>query len=163
MRTWHGIKPAAINLGDVAGVVHANADDPHLHGRHADPVVGQHVVEEIHLDQQRCAADEFDHPGDRPRQPVQAASSADGEEQPQHDGDQEADQGNAHGVERSAQQIGEDLPGVCPVEQGHDRPPRIRPRASRRSMLRMPRLIACARMKYITSARLKISNVWNVA
>src|SRR5690606_20975867 len=118
-----------------------------------------HVVQEIHLDRQRFAANELNDCGGRPRQPESSAASTDREEQAEHNGDQNTDQGDTDGVERGTQQVGKDLPGIAPVEQGHDRPPRIRPRARRRSIWRMPKLMAWARMKYISSARLKISRV----
>ncbi|MNJ52132.1 hypothetical protein D3C77_474520 [compost metagenome] len=72
----------------------ANTEDARLHGGQVDAVIGQHVIEEIHLDQQRCAADKLDQQGHRPRQPDLAAAPAYGQEQAEDNGDQKAHQGD---------------------------------------------------------------------
>ena len=59
----------------------------------------------------------------------------------------EAGQGDADGGQRGVQQPWQDFAGEFPVEEVHDRPPRIRPRARRCSSLRMAKLIVWARTK----------------
>ena len=76
-----------------------------------------------------------------------AAAPTDGKKQAEHHGDGEAGQGDADGGQRGVQQPWQDFAGEFPVEEIHDRPPRIRPRARRCSSLRMAKLIVWARTK----------------
>jgi len=54
------------NYGVNMSAMQAGTDDAGLHGAHVDAVIGQHVVEEVHLDQQRRAANELDQQCHRP-------------------------------------------------------------------------------------------------
>src|SRR5690606_42079011 len=112
---------------------------------------------------QRRAANELAHQSHRPGDPHLPAVPADGQEQAKDDGDQKAHQSDAQGLERSLQQVGQDLRDVVPVPDVHDRLPRRRPRPRRRSTARMVKLMTCARTKYSSRVRLKISRVWKVA
>ena len=132
----HGIDASPVHFRGVGAVVQAERQHAGRERRGPDADVRHHIEQDIDLDQERRASDEFDHAprGQRdepPRRPEER-----GEEQPGGEGERGAEGGRQH---RDAERVEE-----ARQHRGGERPVPVEPHAGlrqaarRRSSTRMP-------------------------